>query len=437
MHLLGCANIGMEKNYSLHFIDYLVVILNITFNLSLVKVYTFDLLPLHPLLWLTLFNFIAFFSRIRNRRMPFRYIGNEPLLLLMVCIYIFDILQNLFFNPIFAIARFFTFVSVLLFVLYILGIYYELILRHNTPFINIHKPYIFYSYYNIATILLCAALCILGLVDPSSNPITDNSLIHDNVSSGSQYYFPLFLSVTEGASRLFGQIGLPGFTGLSHEPHVINYIILPSFFISRLLIKKRLLLYLSYVFYFLFLLCSWSTTAFLAFIVVIVIHTIWSIIIKREMGFIIPLFVVAGIVILYGGELLDLIRLEFVRKTVEQTGSVDYTSNMWQYLLHPTSLIGTGNIPMMAPSSNATSSYDIGLISFALDILFFLLIIFKMLQCVLNRNIGVHCLGCSFLYFFLHCIKVNMLVFNYPLFAFMIVLLSVTTRVVKTNKQVI
>lgn len=420
----------MREKKLLRFVDYVVIILNVSFQLSILPVYTIGLLPIPSSVSLLFFDVFVLFIRFKSVNLSLHYIKKDFFLSLFLFIYVADILQNVFITPVFAIARICTLLTVFLFVLYILSLYFEIKDKSvEPPILSLCKPYTLYTKYNVFVIIFCAFLFYFNIVDPFSNPIGSNSLTQDNVNSGAQYYFPMYLTLVESSSRLFGEFGMPDILGLSHENHVINYIVMPSLFLCLLLSKKMWAKAVYCASFFVALLFSWSTTAFLIMLVVIIGNLLWIVVVEKKRGYLFPILIVVGLGIIYAGPLIELIQLELVRKTVEQTGSMDYTFDMWSYILSPQSVFGAGNIPSsIVKGDKLFFATDIGAVSFLLDIIFFVLIIVRVFLCFVNSNRFDHYMGCCFLYFFLHTIKVNILAFNYPLFAFMIILLSLVTN---------
>ncbi len=411
----------MKNKSDLVFFDWVFIILNITFHLSIVKVFTFDLLPIPPIISLFGFNLLSLLFRWKGNLSFLIEARRSVLLLLLFLIYVFDIVQNLFNNPESAISRFFTLMSVFLFCSYL----YNLAGKKKTyaeSVFTITKPYILYGSYNVFIIILAGLLIFIGVLSPTSNLLSVNSLTKVDVGSGQAYYFPGYISIVTESFRVLADWGIPMITGLSHEPHVVNYIVLPSLFFLICIDKMqkwRLLIYSAYV---IELFLAYSTTAVACLGFIIVIDAIWSFSIGKNITSLIPLVLVVLIVVFgYGGTFFNMISDEFVRKTVTETGSMEYSSEMLRYLTHPKSLFGAGNMP---GSVGDLELKDVGAITFLLDTFFYLVLIVSIFRMVISRDKRFHYVGLACLYVALHSLKVSFLAFNYPYFVFIVFIVA-------------
>lgn len=411
------------KNKSSEFIlfDWVFIILNITFHLSIVKVITFDLIPIPPIISLFVFNLFSFIFRWKGS-MPFvAKIGKSALFILLFLIYLFDVIQNIFLNSESAISRFFTLFSMFFFCAYL----YNILDRNKDSKNNVSmvlKPYLYYSSYNLVVILLAGLLITMGILSPTSNVMAVNSLTKVDVDSGQIYYFPGYLSIVTESFRVLASWGIPMITGLSHEPHVVNYIVLPSLFLlvsNERMQKWRILVYAAFA---IEIFLAYSTTAIACLGFVLIVDSLWSIFINRKVSSIIPLLIILLIVVFgFGGTFFDLIIDEFTRKTVTSTSSMDYSSDMLHYLIHPNSLFGSGNMP---GAMKDISSKDVGIITFILDFSFYAILLLTIFKMIMSKNRQVHYIGLACLYVALHSLKVSFLAFNYPYFVFIVFIVN-------------
>lgn len=408
-----------KNNDRLKVWDWIYILCNVTSSLSIIGVFLFDWIPLPG--FISFFFFNLFFYAFR---WPFDFhflplVRNNLLLSIFFLIYIVDFVQNIFLGPEWAVARLFTFFSLILFIEYL----YNLCNRNfiEQSFYIIVKPYNAYCIYNVAVVIIVGLLIFIGVFNPESNEMSANSLVAANVNAGQQVFFPGHLSVAVSSSRLLSALsGFPvTLTGLSHEPHVLNFLILPSFFFlcSYNICRKK---------YWIVLLCflvsltfSFSTTAFLVFSIVLLIDIVWTVIIKRRYGYffiIVPVIIILLLITMSLG-IFSFIQDELTRKTVEQTSSVDYSSDMLKYIISPHSFLGYGNLPH---SSESIKSYDVGIITSILDVVFYVVFLLYIIKMTISKDIIKHYTGLGCLYMIIHLLKVNLLAFNYPYLAFIV-----------------
>lgn len=411
----------METSGKLSFIDWLVIILNVSYHLTMVKVYTFDLLPIQPFIWLTIFTLLCYFVRFGSRATFDLYFKDNIVLWVFFLIFIFDVLQCLFYDPLSALLRLITAVELFIFGTYVFKLW-DPSNDFSSNVILISKPYVFFSLYNVVVVLLVAVLIMAGLINPESNPIEPNTLTKVNAGEGQSYFFPYYLSLTTGSFRILGVLGLPMITGLSHEPHVACFLILPSLFLIIADEKFGKFRYLFITLYLLFFVINFSTTAFAALACVMFTECVWLFAIRKKFSSIIPIIFTILLVIFYGGPIIELMSDEITRKTVDSTSSMEYSGRMLTYMLHPTGILGNGNMP---GDLSLNKDGDIGIITFLLDAIFVFYLIYTTFKMISSEERVVHYVGIACVYLLAHSVKTNMLNFNYPYFAFFVFIISI------------
>ncbi len=403
----------MEKFCKLKIIDWFVIILNVSYYLTIVKVYSFDLLPIQPFIGLLLFTTICYYIRFKKRSVPIISRGHNIVLITFFLIYFFDIIQCSIRDPLSSLLRLITALDIYMFCAYIYQLW-NTKMNFSDNVQNISKPYLIFCLYNVVVVLIVAVLTLTGIINSSSNPIESNSLTKVNVESGQTYCFPYYLSLTTESYRILGSFGLKMITGLTHEPHVFCFLILPSFFLilaKRNIAKIRYMLYFVYFFVFI---VNFSTTALIALSVVFSMEMIWLIIVRRKMSAIIPIVVLIFLLFTYGGTFIELMSDEVTRKTVDSTSSMEYSARMLKYITNPRFILGSGNMPHdLVHNPNA----DIGFVTFLLDAVFVIYLCFAVIKMIFNKDNSTHYVGIACLYLLLHSAKTNMLDFNYPYFA--------------------
>lgn len=421
----------MEKLKKLKFIDWLVIILNVSYHLTMVKVYTFDLLPLQPFITLLFFTAICYIFRFKSASLK---ISRKQNLILIVffSIYFFDVLQCMVWEPLSALLRLITAIEIFIFLAYLYQLW-NINESYADNVSRITKPYVYFCLYNVAVVLIVAFLSFSGIINPESNPIGPNSLTKVDAESGQIYYFPYYLSLTTSSFRILGSMGLPMITGLTHEPHVFCFLVLPSLFLILAYREWGNIKYAIYFVYFLVFIINFSTTALMALSAVLFTEMMWLITKKRRMSAIIPAVVVIALFVMYAGEIIDLMSDEVVRKTVDSTSSMEYSTRMLKYMISPHFILGSGNMPHdLQHNANA----DIGLITFLLDAVLVLYIVYTAVKMTLSRNERVHYIGMACMYLLIHSTKTNMLNFNYPYFALFMFVMAVFFSYTKRNTAV-
>ena len=413
-------------------LDWIVLIVSISFQLSIVPAFLFDNFPFNSVYALTLF--LTFFYIIRfGLKFPlFKHINNF-LFQSFFAIYLLDIFSLL-------IVRgsggqvCFRMINMFLFLNYVFSIYYEEVRRKNTNCLKfVIQPYFYYSVYNAVIVTILFILFFYGL-DYQQNPLPYTlSVIEDNALNGIQYFFPYYLSVASDYHPMFGY---PVFTGLFHEPHVIMFFTLPAMFMSPIIInntKVRCLVILCFIG---LMANTISTTAIICSVIVCIIEVFWSaLVVHKYKPFIISLILMTLIlmtVVDYFDEVITLMTFKIEGGDSSQGTS----STMLRYLFSFDQFIGEGNNPLKYGED--LKGQSAGVIISILDLTLFLYVIIKIVKQVLSKDKQIHYVAMGCLYFFLHCLKVNYLSFQYPYLAYILFIVFILDRynVLCTKKMV-
>ncbi len=417
--------------------DWLVVFFNITYHLSIIKVYTFDLLPIQPYLGLLVFTTICYCYRF-GRKVNFQFfISHNIILSLFFLIYTFDVFQVFMLDPLSSLLRLITALDLFIFGAYLMKLW-DNSKAIDSNILYISKPYICFCVYNVFIVIFVAILIKCNIISPETNQLAPNSVTKVNVAEGQTYFFPYYLSITAKSFRILGDFGLPMITGLSHEPHVLNYIVLPSLFLIMAIKEWGVWKFFIYASYLALFVINFSTTALMALGAVLFADLIWLLFVKRNSLALIPIAIVIILVVLYANPIVELASTEVLHKTDGAGGSLDYSSRMLNYMIHPTSIIGAGNMPGDLQVQNA---YNIGLVTFLLDFFFLIFIIMMILKISFSNDRRRHYIGLACMYVLVHSLKVNMLALNYPYFGYIVLILSIyfsnyrQTRLLRKMKQ--
>lgn len=417
----------MERRLSFGkiFLDWAVIIVETTYSLTIIRSFTFDSVFNNLNIGLVLFMMLAYLIRFGVSFKPIKEKKCRFLYLFLLVIYLVDVIQNLIHSD-FASAgyAFFFMINTVLFYRYL----YEIYIGSKSESIldnQIVKPYISICLLNIALVIIAAILIVLGIIDATSNPMPINTLIEDNVNKGVEYYYPGGLSIALSYSRIFSDAGVPVLTGLSHEPHVLLFLVIPSFFllfgrVTSLLWKIVLIAsYASVLF------ISTSTTAVICLVLVLLIDIIWNSVITHNKKFIFIVGIIILVVAIWGsGQLVEMMQAEMYRKIFEETGSLDYTANLLTYVVTPRGILGQGNFPKGFGMD--IDGFQIGIVTFFLDIVFYCILLVNSIILILKKDIHFHYVGLASLYLLLHGLKLSVQLFSYPLFTFVIFLIGIS-----------
>lgn len=412
--------------------DAFVIIVQVTFLLSFVKVVTIDIIPFGYRINLLLFMVIVNLIRFKNISIKIPSILKSSSIFYIYClIFIFDVIQGAVFSDLgLAFARLMTFIDVLLFISYISKISND----KDSLLHNYLKVYDIYGLYNVAAVLLCAILISLGVLSATDNPVGYNSLTYDNIENNStEYFFPGFLSIVNSSVRSLAVTGLPTFCGLSHEPHVLCFLVLPSFFFIQ---RKKMSVVLKtciYVAYSMILLFTISTTAIAIFLSLIFIEIIWNTIISRKYGMALIIIIFISFIFYVGRDFISLLLDEMIRKVTTETGSLEYSQAMLEYIISPHGILGNGNI--VTGELTQILNNDVGFLTCILDLSFYIVFVVKTIKLVMSKDKGQHYIGLGLAYFAIHLLKVNILAFSYPYLAFMVFLLCLSSSSTKTSHE--
>ena len=319
---------------------------------------------------------------------------------------------------------------------------YEMCKENNnlTSFNRICVPLECYTIYNCIVVLIAALLIFTGVLSAFDNPVSDAFSIfkenHEN--NNTDYYFPGYLSVSASHLSLLGYLGIPLLEGLSYEPHVLSYSIIPAWFLLQSSIKDKasIFKFISYFLLFSTICISTSATAVLCLSTTVFIETLW---LGFKKGNIRPLIIIVIIIILLSlflAQFYEELNVYMANKIGKEDGSRDYSENNLKYILFASGLFGKGIV-------NNHAGYElihdnIGYISSAFIIFLYISSIFKSIKLMLSADYNKHYIGLACLYFWLHSLKLGIQTFSYPYFIFFIFIISISDSLkcaqLQTNK---
>lgn len=417
------------------FIDGFLIVIQVTYGMSMLKVWLLDPMNVPYYLDVTFITILIYNLRFKSKYLLLSQKGLYlPKFFLFICL--FDVFQSLFFNTLaFTFSRGVFMLNLYFFIEYLVSLYYEKPSNIDRLAL-LTKPYELYSAYNLIAICLCAVLILMGVLSSTDNPMTVNSLIKGNLENGNgnMYYFPGYLSLALSSFRLLSYLDIPVLTGLSHEPHVIWWILGPTFFLflDRFLEKKGASLFFIFIFLIISLLAT-SFTALVVFVSVVLLECVYSFFISKRNSSFLIIFIISistfTIILLKNDFILDAMTLLLDEKMNDNSAetSAGYSVSTWSYFASPGSLFGLGNVTDLGWGYQLKGA-NIGLITFLLDLVLFVVLYIKVFKLCISKNIHIHYIGMACLYFLFHSLKLGTQVFQYPYYAYIIVLITITSN---------
>ena len=408
-----------------HILDLIVVVVNLTYHLSILGCFTIDLFPGDfPYLKLTVPLFLIYLFRFGAKFSFISQIIKRRYLSLWILFFIFEAFQAIIVSG--TIGFFLNIVYYVLMWEYLYGIYKE----NNTlnRYDRLCIPLECYTVYNCVVVFAAALLIFTGVLDMFDNPVSDvfNIFRENHENNHTDYYFPGHLSICVPSTHILAFLGIPMLEGLSYEPHVLSYSIIPAWFLLQSSIKDKAPIY-KYLSYFLLLttICiSTSATAVICLFITIFFDTIWF---CTRKGDIRPLVIIVLLILLISmflAPLYEELNEYMTNKIGKEDGSRDYSENNLKYILYASGVLGRGIV-------NNHSGYEligdnIGYISSLFIISLYIISVYKSIKLILSADYNMHYVGLACLYFWLHSLKLGVQAFSYPYFLFFIFILSIS-----------
>ena len=415
-----------------YILDWLVIILEITYSMSILMQVFFIIPGLKPAIALFLFAFVMHIIRFGFRFNFFTIIAKDSILILFFLIIAFDIFQSLIYSDFsvtgLAVAQM---LNYMVFLSYLCNIYKE-----NRSHKDIIMPYVGFSLYTVVSVVVLALLIIVGL-PWEVNMLTDNvRVLEEDISGGGTYYFPYFISLAADYHpiRIFGK--LPGITGVFHEPHVIMFFITPALLLWFLLKPKKNIIMIMLCVYIFIALNSMSSYNLVCITITAAIQALWMTRDSKNLKYVLVLSLMISIAAYVGYEIMNTVSLEILSKFDKNSGSRDYSSNMLQYIVSFDGLLGYGNRPPTIGEYKAGVSA--GVLTGVLDVLLLLMICFRLPKLIFSSSYNKHYLGLSITYFVMHGMKNNYMLFSYPFFLYILYILTLSTNTkLSGNKNIV
>lgn len=418
----------MGKKHSGYIIDTLLVFLNVSNPYTLIPCLLFTRNIGVNTLIIAFINIIYIFCRFGYQvKIP----RHDSLFYLYVTIYVLNACFG-FYTDTFVLGMLTFLFSNVSFYLILCNLYH-LYYQENTfeqAVKKLTKGYVWLGIYALFSAFALLFLMEVFQVNPLVNEISHSyDILADNVGRNPNvhYYFPYHLSVIY--SNMY-ELRLPFIhkygivTGLFHEPHTMTFIIVPLYFLLLYFCKKKSIRIWITVIFVLYILQAASTMSFLCFLGTVMVGLVAT---YRKMLLGVP-FLIWGIFLLYSidNPITELIKYKLT------SGSADYSTNTLLFAFTPTTLIGTSFLNL-AYLHDVGGRYDVGFIIFLLNIIFLSILAYKIFCVTISRAGRIKFIGLFGVYFFLHSTKLAMSAYTISLLMFVMFLITVTYRELKTS----
>lgn len=419
------------KNFVNNIIDFYVIIVQISFKMTIIPYFLFSKFPYNWNLILLLNGLILFgllFVRFGFKIYSIKRILHfEPMIcffLLLFFQFISGVIKMDLNYIIFPLILIFNFI---VFIIYINNLFkfktnkIKSIIDLKKHYFKLISSYTFFSVFQAFIVVLSGVLILSNLIPLLGNDINHlfSELISSNVDVGTQYYMPGWLSIQTTNIRL-DAINLGTLSGWTHEPHVFTYLIIPAiFFIMAKYQYKSILFKFGICLLFIIAsLFSFSVTSIIALSILFLLKQFTS------LKFLFVSFITISICVIIINqleiEIFNNIYDYIYNKLFNDTSSADYTSNKLSQILIPQNVFGDGILLLSLDTIKSA-----GVVSTLLYLLFYFLL-FKKLFYFIKSNSQFHSLmGMGFMYFFLHGLKVSSSVFAMPITIYMLTILSI------------
>ena len=424
-----------KKNSLIFLFDAFIILFMLTINMSIIQDIVYGSISFAYRMPINIFIIVlSILLRFKLKVYNFKKLLFLPIIIFLI--WFMDILQLILLRGS-GIYMLTTYTLLSLYAYYIyncLKYYTAFFSSYKKSYELILKPYIYFSIFNVTIVLLAFVLISSGLMEFETNPV-EYSLLKDNIERGTDHFYPSFISIIrETQYRLPILNEIPMITGLTHEPHVLCFLIFPSLFFllanQKIKQSNKLLILSVYLF---IAVISMSTTTFLCLILIYSIHLIYKSIYENLglIKLIIPLTLITIVLIYFGNTFKEILLL----KTVVETGSRDYSSDLLFYMFNPESILGAGTI--VIPNEIFTNKYQVGLLSSFLLIIFYIYFNVKIVYFIFSKNKKIHFIGLGLMYFSFHMLKLGNLIFHYPFLIYMIIVPFFYCLKLKSDKLLI
>ena len=426
------------KHRWLTILDFIVIVINLTYSLSILGNMTIDKIPIRYVEFRLLLPIvICYHLRFGSRFYFWKNFGfRSRLLILWISFLVFEAFQGLLVFNIQCCGI----LILLIYYFYLFEYIYSFYLRcgNENPLVKYTSPYCIYGIYNMLIVCICAVCIGIGFFTPTDNNVSNVFPIFasNHIYKGDEYYFPGFLCIVESTYRLLVFFNIPVLDGLSYEPNSLCLSIIPSFFLSLSFLykKKAILTFIIYLLLLATVVASTSTTAILCLFGCFFMEGLWKIVHMNNYKYLITVMVIILVVFIYFGSVFTELSSFLADTTSSDSDSRQYSEESLIYIISPTSILGNGILKGNL-DGEALKNIDIGFISSVMLITLYVITVIKAVKSALSGNYIYHYIGLAGLYFLMHSLKLGVRVFDFPLFYFIIVLISISDMLFN-NKRI-
>ena len=433
---MNTINKKLKESIIIRLVDLYVIIVQISFHMSIIPYFIFDgFEPFNLVLLLNAFICVVLYLiRFKKRLIfPNEILRYTPFVFLFILLF-FQLLSGFSKMEIdYVGVAIVLSINFLVFIIYLIQLFLAKLHLTNDfkqAFFKFTSYYMYFGLFNVFLVLASYFLITIGLISRTSNEVSDffPHLFGNNVSVGAEYYWPGWLSITTQYSRLFADLGT--LSGWTHEPHVFCYLIFPSMFLFLAKYHNNILLkYFILIIFFFAALVSFSVTSFL----VILFVFSFKLMLDKKFLLTIVLLLFAFYSSNYLNENPVISRLiETTANKIQPTsesGSLNYSTNRINHLISPDSILGDG--VLLSSKTKITSG---GFFTTVFYILFYVSIFIRIFKISIYNKQGLY-VGLAFLYFTLHSFKLSSSVFAMPYTIYIITIMFIYE--LYRNKQTI
>jgi hypothetical protein len=242
---------------------------------------------------------------------------------------------------------------------------------------------------------------------------------------------PTWLSIQVEDFRLgfdFGSV-----LGYFHEPHVFNFLSFPAYILLMSVDYKLkfIKLFITIIFLFLFLINFSGTAGLIVFIITGVFISL-NFNFKYLLIFLLFSFI---LFLSFSYNYFDPIVDFYVKKSLSDNSSLDYSTSKIFNILNPTYIFGDG---VLLISENSNSLKSGGFFTSIFYVLFYLSVFNEIRKLLMTKNYNIILYGYALLYFTLHSFKMSGKIFVMPLtFYFIAVYFILKTYIIPSIQNTV
>ena len=422
---MNTIKVKLKESTILRLIDLYVIIVQISFQITIVSYFIFDgFEPFNLVLLLNAFIcIILYFIRFKQRMIFPKGILLYPPILVFFILLFFQLLSGINKMELDYIGVGIVYaINFIFFIIYLQQLFLakcSLTNDINQSFFKFISYYIYFGIFNVLIVIISAVSLSFNLISKNSNSIDDlfPNLFSNNVLSGTEYFMPGWMSITTQYSRLFSDFGT--FTGWTHEPHVFCYLVFPTLFLilAKYHYNKRMKVIIL-CFYLIAFLLSFSVTSLIVLICILLFYLL----IKKK--FFTSIIMVA-LLIICSSYLIENIAINNILsfttdRLIDDKRSLSASSAGISSILIPETIFGDG--VLLATKETIKNA---GFFAAIFYVIFYLSIFISILKISIRKEPKNIYIAMAFLYFTLHSFKLSASVFAMPYTIYILTIMAI------------